>query len=782
MKNLGIRTKQKDVITREDLPTKLPNPSSISFTGAATGSYDGSSPLSIEIPTKITSINGLAGGTLTSPLTLTGGDGNTAKIALNQAGKGQITDSGTATLFGFLSATELSIGSPSYITRLRGSKTKPTYNGNDLALFSDIGNGTLTIKQGGVSKGTFTANQSGNTEIDLGIAPTVTAGTTTTLSASSNATVTNSGTNTAAVFNFGIPRGTTFTPSVSSAGVLSWSNDGGKTNPANVNIKGATGATGAAALNYTENVTLNSEGRIVANAQYFNRTPVSGDKCNFVYAPDGGTYIVSGTYYSASADNKYIFTKDYQSPNMNGANGAAGLSYRFQYPQTDSITGNATVIPTAGMYLGQVIVQGRDYPTKLDTDGFAPDALGTGYANIVYKYAPQANSDDGAITYIVTGTIHQITTDGVIFYVTAVSAPMQGGTGGTSTSILPSQIKGASDTQSLFVGCDNQKIAFNVGNKPTYCGTNTGITWGPNGFGISQGINETSGIWFDGDGINMWSPCDRDAITYYDEDDGSKVFRVSNTGIIYRKDGKAALYTGDKTACPYSLSITYDGTTTTYDGSAAKSITITTPTIPTNYVTTDTEQTITGKKTFGSNNPVTVRLDVANYSSYGYNGFWVYQGATSGAKATRYYCGKITNRDVSGTDYILTLPLKSGTIALTSDITGGGGSGGGLFRHDTVISDTDQSINLIVTMYTSSEQELNNANFMNYISYFGGAYLSKGDLNGTKLIYLSMNRNGTDSQKLDIEVCTEAFTGIESLTINIADIDKVFFSDTVTQC
>lgn len=638
MKNLGIRTKQKDVINREDLPTKLPNPSSISFTGAATGSYDGSSPLSIEIPTKITSINGLAGGTLTSPLVinsingirfesggkildkddkvifmlssseltigvsnyrlvlrgsnsagfdrptynnydmaltsdiknakitlkqgtteigsftlnqaadatftfsggggtitsidglsggtltspliLTGGDSATAaKIILSATG--QITDSGAATLFGFLSATELSIGSPSYITRLRGSKTRPTYNGNDLALFSDIGNGTLTIKQDGVLKGTFTANQSGDTEIDLGIA---------------------------------------------------------------------------------------------------------------------------------------------------------------------------------------------------------------------------------------------------------------------STSILPSQIKGASDTQSLFVGCDNQEIAFNVGNKPTYCGTDTGITWGPNGFGISQGINESSGIWFDGDGINMWSPCDRDAITYYDEDDGSKVFKVSKTGIVYRKDGEAALYTGDKTACPYSLSITYDGTTTTYDGSEAKSITITTPTIPTNYVTTDTEQTITGKKTFGSNNPVTVRLDVANYSSYGYNGFWVYQGATSGAKATRYYCGKITNRDVSGTDYALTLPLKSGTIALTSDITGGGGSGGGLFRHDTVISDTDQSINLIVSMYTSSEQELNNANFMNYISYFGGAYLSKGDLNGTKLIYLSMNRNGTDSQKLDIEVCTEAFTGIESLTINIADINNVFISDTVTQC
>ncbi len=39
--------------------------------------------------------------------------------------------------------------------------------------------------------------------------------------------------------------GTTFTPSVSAAGVLSWTNDGGKANPASVNIKGPQGQTGA---------------------------------------------------------------------------------------------------------------------------------------------------------------------------------------------------------------------------------------------------------------------------------------------------------------------------------------------------------------------------------------------------------------------------------------------------------------------------------------------------------------------------------------------------------
>ena len=38
--------------------------------------------------------------------------------------------------------------------------------------------------------------------------------------------------------------GTTFTPSVSADGTLSWTNDGGKTNPASVNIKGTQGETG----------------------------------------------------------------------------------------------------------------------------------------------------------------------------------------------------------------------------------------------------------------------------------------------------------------------------------------------------------------------------------------------------------------------------------------------------------------------------------------------------------------------------------------------------------
>ena len=45
-------------------------------------------------------------------------------------------------------------------------------------------------------------------------------------------------------FEFGIPKGTTFKPSIDENGNISWSNDGGKTNPTPQNIKGPTGAPG----------------------------------------------------------------------------------------------------------------------------------------------------------------------------------------------------------------------------------------------------------------------------------------------------------------------------------------------------------------------------------------------------------------------------------------------------------------------------------------------------------------------------------------------------------
>lgn len=81
----------------------------------------------------------IASGTLTAPLKVTGGDDSSAgKIILDETGQGQITNSDTSTLFGFLNSSDLSAGSTSYNLKLRGKGTRPQFNGNDLALYSDL--------------------------------------------------------------------------------------------------------------------------------------------------------------------------------------------------------------------------------------------------------------------------------------------------------------------------------------------------------------------------------------------------------------------------------------------------------------------------------------------------------------------------------------------------------------------------------------------------------------------------------------------------------------------
>lgn len=80
----------------------------------------------------------LSGGTMTGELRLNGGDvaGGSKIVLLN--GKGQITASGTQTLFGFTAESTIAVGHSSFILAMRGSGTRPKYNSKDVALMSDI--------------------------------------------------------------------------------------------------------------------------------------------------------------------------------------------------------------------------------------------------------------------------------------------------------------------------------------------------------------------------------------------------------------------------------------------------------------------------------------------------------------------------------------------------------------------------------------------------------------------------------------------------------------------
>lgn len=73
-------------------------------------------------------------------------------------------------------------------------------------------------------------------------------------------------------FQTKIPRGTTFTPSVSDAGEISWTNDGGLTNPAKKSIKGQKGDTGVsfAGIEYTPSTV--SGGNNTFKVKYSNGT------------------------------------------------------------------------------------------------------------------------------------------------------------------------------------------------------------------------------------------------------------------------------------------------------------------------------------------------------------------------------------------------------------------------------------------------------------------------------------------------------------------------------
>ena len=79
--------------------------------------------------------------------------------------------------------------------------------------------------------------------------------------------------------------------------------------------------------------------------------------------------------------------------------------------------------------------------------------------------------------------------------------------------------------------------SINCNGWPTYRGTISSTNYMKNSecMNISQGMNETSGIQFNGDYIAMWSPCDAYSLTYVDEDNAgsSYVFYHDTSGRLY---------------------------------------------------------------------------------------------------------------------------------------------------------------------------------------------------------------------------------------------------------
>lgn len=107
---------------------------------------------------------------------------------------------------------------------------------------------TITLADGTTATFSVTNGQDGTN----GVSPTITS---TTITGGHRLTIVDAdGTTTVDVMDgddgTNGTNGVTYTPSVSAEGVISWTNDGGRVNPPSVNIKGDTGAAGAATYTY----------------------------------------------------------------------------------------------------------------------------------------------------------------------------------------------------------------------------------------------------------------------------------------------------------------------------------------------------------------------------------------------------------------------------------------------------------------------------------------------------------------------------------------------------
>ena len=127
-----------NIISTYAKKTEIPDTSGLA-TKSELGSYAKASDLDkYALDSDLSAYLPLGGGTMVGTLTFNGGDGvGASKISLPK-GKGQITDESTATIFGFVNSTELTVGHSSYALKLRGSGSRPKFNGTDLALASDV--------------------------------------------------------------------------------------------------------------------------------------------------------------------------------------------------------------------------------------------------------------------------------------------------------------------------------------------------------------------------------------------------------------------------------------------------------------------------------------------------------------------------------------------------------------------------------------------------------------------------------------------------------------------
>ena len=205
-----------------------------------------------------------------------------------------------------------------------------------------------------------------------------------------------------------------FIPSVSSAGVISWTNKAGLTNPTSVNIKGDKGATGTAGKAATIAIGTVTTGEAGTSVSVTNSGTTSDAILNFTIpkgkdGKDGGIEVDTALSSTSTnpLQNKVIYTE---------LSGKAGLAKANAFTSNNTFGGTSTFNDTGyfanGLYVSNAAPMYWYQGTPTRTIGSITSTNYTGNAATATKATQDADGNAISSTYAKTADLASVATSG----------------------------------------------------------------------------------------------------------------------------------------------------------------------------------------------------------------------------------------------------------------------------------------------------------------------------------------------------------------------------------
>lgn len=391
--------------------------------------------------------------------------------------------------------------------------------------------------------------------------------------------------------------GATFTPSVDEEGNISWTNDQGKPNPETQNIRGPKGNTGDSGVHVgteaptdpAKNVWINPEGmpgKVVTSFALVSGTHQPGTFDTYLMTFSDGTQLSMPIYNGADGtgigdmlknvydtQNKATDVFSYADTKAAAATAAA----KDKTTVTGILKGNGTAVSAAvaGTDYQEPLEPGVDYQTPLTIDSAMSGSSTNPVQNkIIKEYIDQNSGKLFFATYESTpfSEIKAAVNSGKIpvvknanWYYRYSSMYNKTNPGGTVTEIISFEciyFNGSSFYPQWMTVDEDENWSYNTSMSEILTGNDKENA-------VTSGSSKvpTSGA--------VYNAIQGSRITVDNALSSTSTNAVQNRVIKSALDGKAStsqIPTSLKN--PYALSITANGTTTTYDGSAARSISI----------------------------------------------------------------------------------------------------------------------------------------------------------------------------------------------------------------